>query len=467
MHRDSERLFDTKKEKVMKDNSTTKKISLKMKLCWSSLSFSAAVAYTLVAFLSLFGSDVLGLNVGAIGAILLVSKVFDGISDVLIGILVDKTHTRFGKARPYALAIVGFWICMALIFSAPKMSAFADLCYLFVLYTLAYSLFSTMYVTAEAPHMVNALSDTSQSLSLISFAGVVTALGGLIAGVMLPQFIAAAGTDINAWRRMVWILAIPLALLGTLRFFCVKEIRNVDADISDQDNKTKKTLSTKEMFSAIKENKYIMIIAILVFVAYFTNTLQNTAANYYVKYVLGDLGLGSIMALGMIPLLLVMMIIPALAKKFTLKKCIYALMVIGILGSLIRFIALDNVWVCFLSTCMFNVSCSAFCGFVGNMVVECIEYGEWKTGKRVEGLMGSIQSVMNKVGSGIGGAIGGMLLAMAGYDGTLEALPSSAMNMIIAMCTVIPAILIAIFILIFRKYDLEKQMPEIREKSVK
>lgn len=450
---------------VMEQNTKMKKVPLKMKLGWSSLAFSAAISYTLVSYLSLFGSDVLGLNIGAIGMALLISKVFDGVSDVLIGILIDKTHTRYGKARPYALAIVGYWICTALLFSAPRMNEFAGIMYLFVMYTLANSLFSTMYATAEASHMANALNDTRQSLSLISFAGVISSIGGLIAGIALPQFIAAAGTDINAWRKLVWILAIPLSLLGTLRFFLVKEVKNV----SDNEEKKEQqsTLSVKEMLTALKENKYITILAVLVFIAFFVTALTNTASNYYAKYILGDLGLNSIMSLALLPLILMMMFIPMLARKFTLKKCIYAMMLSGFVGSLIRFIDLDNVWICFLGSCMFNVSFSAFYGFAGNMVVECIEYGEWKTGKRVEGLMGAMQSVMNKLGSGLGGAIGGMLLALSGYDGMLEVLPSSATNMIISMSNIFPAVFVIIFVLIFRKYDLEKQMPQIKNELEK
>lgn len=92
-----------------------------------------------------------------------------------------------------------------------------------------------------------------------------------------------------------------------------------------------------------------------------------------------------------------------------------------------------------------------------------MDYGEWKSGTRVEGLMGSVSSVMNKIGNGVGVAIAVGLMAAAGYSGTAESISASASAMIIALTTVVPAILGVIFLVIARKYDLESRIEKIRE----
>lgn len=134
-------------------------------------------------------------------------------------------------------------------------------------------------------------------------------------------------------------------------------------------------------------------------------------------------------------------------------------MVLGLAGSLLRLLDPSNVWLCLVSACMNMAGFCTFYGFAGATVIECMGYGEWKRGVRVEGAMGSFQSVMNKVGNGLGTAIPGVILAARRYDGTLAAQPSSALSTILAFTTWIPAIFYLIFLVCCHFYDLEKNSP--------
>lgn len=173
--------------------------------------------------------------------------------------------------------------------------------------------------------------------------------------------------------------------------------------------------------------------------------------------------MGSLLSLALFPIVIVMILIPTLSRKFTLKKIVNALMVIGIVGALLRLAAPASLLVCFLSTCMTSISFQVYYGIATTQIIECMDYGEWKSGTRVEGLMGSVSSVMNKIGNGVGVAIAAGLMAAAGYSGTSESISASASAMIIALTTVVPAILGVIFLVIARKYDLESQIGKIRE----
>lgn len=433
-----------------------KKIPMKLKFGWSSSAFSLAVSFALTGYISFYATDVMGLNIGIIGVLLLVSKVFDGVTDLIMGAVIDKTNTRLGKARPWALAVIPYWLVLALQFSAPRFGNAAGYIYFFVMYVLTNSVFATMYYCAETPHMANALEDGENSISLLSFSSVIATVGGLVGGVMLPQLASSAGTDPSAWGRMAWFVAIPMIAIGSLRFFLVKEIRAVDTE-------REKTASMKELFTAIRQNKYIFIVAALVFISYLATGLSGQVANYYNQYILGDLSKGSLLSLALFPIVIVMILIPMLSRKFTLKKTVNALMFIGIAGALLRLTAPANLLVCFISTCMTSISFQVYYGIATTQIIECMDYGEWKSGTRVEGLMGSVSSVMNKIGNGVGIAIAAGLMAAAGYNGTAETISASASTMIIALTTVVPAILGVIFLIIARKYDLEKQIGKIRE----
>lgn len=437
-------------------NENRKKIPMKLKLGWSSSAFSLAVSFALTGYISFYATDVMGLNIGIIGALLLASKIFDGVTDLVMGAVIDKTNTRLGKARPWALAVIPYWIVLALQFSAPRFGNAAGYIYFFVIYVLTNSVFATMYYCAEAPHMANALEDGGGSISLLSFSSVIATVGGLVGGVMLPQLASAAGTDPSAWARMAWIVAVPMMVIGSLRFFLVREIRDVDTE-------REKTASMKELLTAIRQNKYIFIVAALVFISYLATGLSGQVANYYNQYILGDLSVGSLLSLALFPIVIVMILIPMLSRKFTLKKTVNVLMATGIAGALLRLAAPESLLVCFISTCMTSISFQVYYGIATTQIIECMDYGEWKSGTRVEGLMGSVSSVMNKIGNGVGVAIAAGLMAAAGYSGTAETISASASSMIIALTTVVPAVLGIIFLIIARRYDLESRIGAIRE----
>ncbi len=113
-------------------------------------SVSRAVAVISMGYLTYYATNILGMTPALVGTLLLVSKLFDGFTDVIMGAIVDKTNTKLGKARPYELAIVGIWLCTWLMFSCPKLGAVGNAAWLFCTYTLANSLFVTMMSATES-----------------------------------------------------------------------------------------------------------------------------------------------------------------------------------------------------------------------------------------------------------------------------------------------------------------------------
>lgn len=439
--------------------SAVPKLKKSFVLKYSTTGISLAASYALLSYVTMYASDVVGLNLATISLVLMVSKIFDGITDFIAGILIDHTHTRWGKARPYTLAIVGYWICLGMLFSTPKLSQTAAVIYLFVIYTVAISGFNTLVSCSEAPLMANTLDDPRQSVTLLSFGGVMSAVMGLIFGIMVPQLVAGAGNDPAAWGRMAWMMAIPLAVLGSLRFFLIKEKETSAAPAAQQ----AKRASLKEMLSVLFHNKYMLILALLVLIAYIGAQTIGAAATYYNKYIFGDVGIGSIMSLALLPMIIFVAIMPALVKRFSMKSVFNVVVIVGMAGCLLRLADIHNVAVGFVGCCMASIAFQAFYGFANTLLLDCMDYGEWKTGVRLEGAMASATSFMNKIGTAIGGTLPGVLIGMAGYDGTLAVQNDAANGMIVAATTIVPLVFYVLFFIVFRFYDLEGRMPQIRQ----
>lgn len=423
---------------------------------WSTTGIGMSASYILMGYLTLYATNVMGLSAGAVGIAIMLSKFCDGVSDVIAGIIIDKTNTKMGKGRPYNLALIGYWLCIGLLFSAPQMGQFAGIIYLFVMYTLIYSVFATLLYCSEPVYMANALDDTRQSISILSFGGVLSTVISLAFGVLVPILISTVGNDAAGWRKISWLMAVPLTLVGLIRFFTIKEKRN--AAVVEQQK-----VSVKEMLKVLAENKYILILAILVFISYLGSNLSGAVGSYYSLYIFGDISVSSIMTLALLPLVIFMGILPVLSRKFTLRKCIIATMVLGIIGCLIRLIDVHSVLLGFIGSCCSGIAFPAFYGFASTMTLDCMDYGEWKSGTRVEGTLSSVQSLMNKIGTALGAGIAGIMLSAVAFDGMAEVQPDSALSMIIALSTVIPALFYVIFLIVYKFYDLDKKMPQIRK----
>lgn len=416
---------------------------------------SLAASYALISYTTIYASDVMGLNLATVSLVLLLSKIFDGVTDIIAGWLIDRTHTRWGKARPYTLAIVGYWVCIALIFSAPKMSQTAGVIYLFVMYTIAVSGFNTLVSCADAPLMANTLEDPRQSVSLLGFGGVMNAVVGLVFGIAIPQFVAKAGNNPALWSRLAWFMAIPLALIGASRFFLIREIRDNTAGRQDT--------SIKSILKNLVKNKYLLLIGAMVLISYMGAQMMTAAGTFYYKYIFGDIGVGSIMALSLIPLIIFTGLMPTLVRKFTMKKVFMVVTLIGMVGCMIRLLNVHSVALGFVGLCMSSIAFQSFYGFCNSMILECMDYGEWKTGIRIEGSMASVSSFMNKIGTAVGAALPGFLIGLTGYNGALDVQSSATNTMIITVSTVIPCLFYVLFFILFRFYDLESKLPQIRQ----
>lgn len=429
------------------------KVSKKILFAWPTRSIAIGVMATLMGYVTYYATDFMGLSAGTVGVIFLISRIFDGFTDLAAGFIIDRTHTKWGKGRPYELALIGYMLSMVLLFSAPKMGVTAGQIYLFVMYSLANSIFLTLLNCNESVHLANALEKPEQSVTILAFNGFIGLVFTMASAILLPQLANTIGQTQQGWIMISIGLAIPLTLFGLIRMFLVKERTDIG---------TVEKVTLKQMISLIAKNKYILIFSLIILVGNMGTALVQNGGIYYFKYIIGDLGVQSLMSLSMLAIIIVVVLMPALSKKFGFVNVLRVTTILGLIGYLIRLISLQNIALLFVSNILSTMGFTTVFSFAGTFIIDCMDYGEWKNGVRTEGATACVQSVTAKIGTAFGAGAIGIMMGMAGYVGGAKVQVDSANTMIIVLYSVIPALFCVLQFILLRIYDLDKLLPEIR-----
>ena len=431
-----------------------KKISKKTLIFWPTRTITTSVFAALLGYVTFFATDFLGISAVTAGVIFMVSKIFDGVTDVIAGYIIDHSHFKLGKGRPYELALIGYGAAMIALFSAPKMGMTPSCIYLFVMYSLINSVFLTLLNCNEPVYLSNVIEESSQSVTIAAITGFISLIFTMVASMILPQFVATVGTTRQGWMLISVVMSIPLTLFGLLRFFFVKERRQSAETVSQN-------FTVKDMLSAIMQNKYILLFSLIILISNVGSNLVNSVQTYYFQYIMGDLSLASIMSLSMLAIIIVIVLTPMLSNKFGFLKVMRATTLIGMIGYIIRIFAPTNMGLLFGSNILAMMGFYTMFSFAGTFVIDCIDYGEWKTGQRNEGTIACAQSVTAKIGTAVGVGLIGLLMGLSGYDGALTVQPDSANTMIIMLFSVVPAVFCLIQLILLHLYDLDKIQPQI------
>lgn len=429
-------------------------------LAWPARNISMTIGVLLISYVSFFCTDVLGMNIGIVGTILLVSKVFDALTDIVAGYIVDRTHTRFGKARPYEAFIIAQWIFTILLFAVPNVSQTMQYIYIFIMYVMINAISLTALGAIDSVYLARAFTKDQDRTNVLSITGIIVMVVSIAFSTVFPQFMnSVAGTTKSGWIQMAIMLAIPLSLIGILRFLLVKEVVQDDLAVADKAVK-KNDMSMVESIKLLGKNKYAIIIILLMFI---TNVINNmgTINTYYFKYIVGDIGLLSLIGLTSIITPVILIFFPVLSKKLGTTKVMRYSFILGLVGILIRTFGGTNMITILLGSALSTVAVIPITVMINIYLIDCMDYGEWVTGKRVEGQIASINNFAGKLGSAIAsGAVG--ILAVFGYDGTLDVQSQMANNAIIGMFNIFPLILMVIIVILSYVYKMDDIRSQIK-----
>lgn len=423
---------------------------------WSSRSFSLSVDSMLLMYLTYFCSDTLGLNLGVIGTMLLVAKVVDAVTNFIFAYMVDNFHFKSGKGRPYEILIIPAWICTFIMFGIPvTWKAAIQYAVVFLMYTIIVSVFHTALYCTEPIYLNHAVKEEDR-IPIQTVNGIVTTLSFTIAAIVVPILMGVFAGQENMWLKIAVICGIPCMVLGMIRYFCFKEF---DIAISEKQEKIGILDAAKGMFT----NKYVLLWTLVTFTVNVVGGFSSSTT-YYFQYIIGDVTLMAVLnSLGIVAIL-IMPVCGMLAAKFRKSNLVGAFFMIAASGNVIKYFAGTNLPGLTVGSLLAGVMSYPVAIFGSLILIDCMDYGEWKNGKRVEGAIFAATGLGSTIGSGVGSALFGIIMNICGYDGMAQVQSSSAIFGINLTFSILPCIIyIIVGIVIFTQYDLEKKLPKVRE----
>lgn len=431
-----------------------------VKWAWTSRAVSLSINFIILMQLTYYCTDMLGMGAALVGTLLLASKIFDGVTDLFVGFIIDRTHTKWGKARPYEIFIVFVWLFTVLLFTAPNLNMTGKAIYVFVLYALINSICGTFLNGSDAVYLARSIRSEKNRVSVMSFNAGISMVLLTVVSIIMPQLIAGIGSTKKGWTVLVLIFAIPFALIGMLRFILVKEV--VVDDAQGQKENMQKNMPIKESLKCLVANKYVFILAGMFFLSQLITNVQSGAMTYYFKYIIGNIGLATLVSIGSMLTPFVLMVFPMLSRKFGTITLMKFGIVLGVIGYAIRIIGGQNLVTLTIGSVIGSIAIIPVSMMINIYIIDTMDYGEWVTGKRVEGILGSFVTFAGKVGSGIASGMVGLIMGLAGYDGSLAVQSKSALISIEALFNWIPMVFMIVLLGFALAYTLDKLMPKIK-----
>lgn len=401
-----------------KRNPLVDKLSITERLSFALGEVPGAANSIVAAFIMLYYTESVGMSGVAVGMMLFVSKIFDGISDLLAGSLIDKTRTKWGKARPWLLWLaVPTGISLALIFMVPhSLSDTGKLIYAFLTYNLFMTVFYTISGCAKASMMALMTQNPRERGILAQFAMLAGLGGGILGTSMTIPFVTKLGNgelSSHAWTMAFIIYGIILTCSMLLSFALSKEyVTPAETDRNQGDKYDKITFV--EGLSLFFRNKYFLIAAFSSLMVGFAMQFNSTAQTFFYQENMGDLNLTASMNLvNLIPTILSVIFLPGICLKVLGKKksiCMGAF--IQIVGLVLRTIAyqIGGVPVLAAGTVIYAIGAGPLSCVANTLPADAVDYGEKKNGKRIEGMGFSIMTFAGKVTAGCGAAIVGVII---------------------------------------------------------
>lgn len=408
-------------------------------------------------FLVFFYTDVVGIAAGLIGTIMLFSRIFDGVSDVVMGLVLDKTRSKHGKARPWLLWLaIPFAIAAVLLFSIPDADSTTKIIYVIVTYNVSL----LIYTAVEIPHgTLGALMTYDQhQRSVLNVAKMVGAYVAIIAisNVTVP-IVDSFGGGQTGW---VFTFAVYGAVAAAIYFFTFASTKERTDPAGPEQTEEKPPVKVSLM--ALLKNKYWLIASLVLLLVYIFNAMTSGVAIYYSKYILGSSTLVGVLttALTLSTLAGILLIVPV-TRRFGKRNTALFGCLVSVVGSLIILLDPDGTAAVMTGQVVRGLGKAAIMGVIFAMLADTMEYGEWKTGIRIEGLIYSGASMGIKIGTGLGSGLIGWGLALSGYVGTHASQPSAVTGMISTLFIWIPVVVSALIAVLLYTFKLDKEYPRI------
>lgn len=351
-----------------------------------------------------------------LGTILLVSRVFDGVSDLLIAQLMDKINSRHGKARAWILWMAApYAVSATALFAVPSHAGkMVQAIYIFVTYnlctTVVYTALNLPY-SAMAPLMTN---DEEDLAKLNIFRMSMSPVSNMIVTALSLPLINFLGGDQRAWIIVTAVYGIIAFGMLMWTFLGTKERFHTEA-AAEAEN-----LPFRVRLKAAAQNKYFIIMFLMVMALALYQNVNGTVSTYYAQYVLGNAEIMGVMqTCEKIPWILGIICMAPLIKKFGKRNLVLGGAIICIAAQIILMINPENMKLVLAASIIRGLGEAPINGLTFTMLADVINYGHWKTGIRVHALIFSTFTVGQKFGGGVAGWAIGQLMQLSGFTGSV------------------------------------------------
>jgi GPH family glycoside/pentoside/hexuronide:cation symporter len=431
-------------------NSTSQKLSIKEKVGYSLGDTASHFVWDMVGFwLLFFYTDIYGISAAAAGTIMLIARFWDMAIDPIIGVVSDRTNTRWGKFRPYILfGAIPYAVLAILTFTTPNYGEFGKIIYAGATYVLLMTAYAFINLPYSALGAVMT-DDTYERAGLNTYRFIAGFTGQFIVtglALTLVEFFGG-GDKAQGFQYTVFLFAGLSLVFFFITFQTTKE--------RVQPPKEQKN-SLKEDLRNLFANKAWRILAIVGIISFIMFAMQNAAIAYYFKYYLGrENNVQLFNVIGTVALIVALPFSKPLAKRFGNKNVfIGSSLISGLFFMLIYLPGVTDINTIYVFNIIAKMAYAPAVPLLWTMIADSADYGEWTTGRRATGLYFSAAVFAQKAGWGIGAAIAGWILTISNFVPNVTQ-TDTAITGIKLLVSVIPGILYmscALF-MIFYKID--------------
>lgn len=451
------------------------KLTLKERIGYGFGDMASSMFWKLFGmYLLFFYTDVFGISAAAVGTMFLVTRIWDALNDPLMGVLADRTITRWGKFRPYLLWMaIPFGVIGILTFTTPDLPVFQKLIYAYVTYTLMMMIYTAINVPYAS--LLGVMTpDTRERTTLSSYRMFFAYLGSFLALMMIEPLVSFFSSRDNGNEKIGWTLSVSvIASICVMLFLCCFWLtRERVKPIAEKRN------SLKHDFSDLSKNRPWFILLGAGVAALIFNSIRDGATIYYFKYYIqatetaGMVKLwGSTFTLtslyfmiGQAANMLGVALSAPVANRIGKKMTYLFFMVLATLLSIAFYwLTPAQLPAIFVMQALISICAGSIFPLLWSMYADVADYSEWKCGRRATGLIFSSSSMSQKFGWTIGGALTGWLLGYFGFEANI-AQSGAVIEGLKLMLSIIPAVGTVLSIVFILMYPLsEKKMSNISE----
>jgi GPH family glycoside/pentoside/hexuronide:cation symporter len=414
---------------------------------------------TFNVFLLYYYTDIFGLTAAAVGTMFLLTKILDAVSDPIMGLIADRTNSRWGKFRPYLLwAAVPYGFCGYAMFANPDLSYTGKLIYAYVTYSLMMLAYTAINVPYSA--LMGVISPSSiERTKVASYRFFCAFAAGWLVGTFVTPLknILGGGDEALGFRLTMAIFAVVSVALFWITFATTKERVTPTPMKSDMKLDFKALLGNGPWRALFAAGIFTLI----------NIAVRNGTLLYYFKYFVGDDGTriflifdktAVFMSLGLLAMMVGVVLTKTLSQRFEKRQLMIVLSFLNALSmAVFYFTPPDQFWLMVAINCAGMLAAGPTPALVWSMYADCADYGEWKTGRRTTALVFSTVQFSHKMGLAVGAGLAGIILSWFGFVAN-ETQSATSMAGIRFMFSVFPAVFALMGIVAIYFYRIDSKM---------